>query len=508
MEEQKDCKGQGKTLKKTLFIGLPLLGLGTAAFVTAGLSRVDAAQVQAYRLSLAGEEIGIVESGQVFQNVLSGVRSVMTEETESIVYLDMDYELEPVQAGQAEFMDLETLEKTIYEKAKECQQSTKVKAYTIKINQYTVTVANKEEVISLLEAAKAKYDTCDDYQVELVTDTTSELPGYTVRVQPRKLSIQDDILEVSAGVTSVTNADNKKTNPALKNLYFDEKIEIVETYVESTGIVPLEQAISDVIKEKEKNKIYEVESGDCLSVIAEKTETSVDRIVALNELSGENAVLQVGDELIVTVPEPELSVITEQVSTYEEDYTKTQYIDNDEWYTTKEEVISLGTVGHHQVTDIVTCKNGVETGRKMIHEVIMTEATPTVIERGTITPPTFIKPLSNGRFTSGFKYRWGRWHKGVDWACPTGTAIKASSSGVVVQAGWSSGYGYCITLSHPDGKKTRYAHLKKILVSNGESVKQGEKIALSGNTGRSTGPHLHFEIIVNGKQVDPFKYLN
>ena len=137
----------------------------------------------------------------------------------------------------------------------------------------------------------------------------------------------------------------------------------------------------------------------------------------------------------------------------------------------------------------------------------MTEAQPKIIERGTITPPTYIKPLSNGRFTSGFKYRWGRWHKGIDWACPTGTAVKASSSGTVVQAGWSSGYGYCITLSHPDGKKTRYAHLKKILVSNGQSVKQGEKIALSGNTGRSTGPHLHFEIIVNGSQVDPFKYL-
>ena len=80
--------------------------------------------------------------------------------------------------------------------------------------------------------------------------------------------------------------------------------------------------------------------------------------------------------------------------------------------------------------------------------------------------------------------------------------------GTVVSAGWSNGYGYCITIRHPDGKQTRYAHLSKILVSSGKSVKQGDKIALSGNTGRSTGPHIHFEILVNGSQVNPLKYLN
>lgn len=505
MDTQKNSSGHKK--KRSGLLVAAVLVFGMAAFVTAGISRVNAADMEYYRLSLKGTEIGIVESGQSFYNALAKARERIAADSDEIVYLDMEYELTKTGPDTGEILKNGELEEAVYQAALDCRQDTKVKAYTIKVNQFTVTLASREDVVALLEAAKQKYDTCDDFSVELVTDTSKELPGYTVRLQKKNQFAEKEILEVDAGIAAVTDKAQEESDESLKNLYFAEDIEIVETYVEAENIVPLEQAVSDVTKEKEKNRIYEVEAGDCLSLIAQKTETSTERIIALNELSGENALLQVGDELIVTVPEPELSVITRTEVTYEEDYTSVEYIDNDQWYTTREEVISQGTTGHHQVTDIVTSKNGIETSREQIAEVVMTEAEPTVIERGTITPPTYIKPISNGRFTSGFKFRWGRWHKGIDWACPTGTAVKASCSGTVVQAGWSSGYGYCITLSHPDGKKTRYAHLKKILVSNGQSVKQGEKIALSGNTGRSTGPHLHFEIIVNGSQVDPFKYL-
>ena len=256
-------------------------------------------------------------------------------------------------------------------------------------------------------------------------------------------------------------------------------------------------------------KAVEVQPGDTLSDIANSHGLYVKDVLVLNEGLTETTTLHIGDEIIITVPEPELSVTTVEESTYQEEYyAEVQYIDNDSWYTTQTVVRQEPVAGYHEVTALITSKNGIEESREIIAETVIREPVVEIIERGTQTPPTYIKPISGGVFTSGFKWRWGRMHKGVDWSCPVGTSVMASCGGTVTQAGWFSGYGYCVTLKHPDGRQTRYGHLSKILVSVGQSVKQGQKIALSGNTGRSTGPHLHFEIIINGSQVNPLKYLN
>ena len=285
-------------------------------------------------------------------------------------------------------------------------------------------------------------------------------------------------------------------------------MEEVKAYVDADQVTPLQDAIEAVTKETEKNQTYEVQPGDTLSVIANSRGYYVDEVLALNPGLTRDATLHLGDEIIISVPEPELSILTTEQSTYEEDYdAETQYIENDSWYTTQQVVRQEAVPGHHEVTVLTTSKNGTETSREMVSENVITEPVPEIIEKGTQTPPTYIKPITGGTLTSTFKWRWGRMHKGIDWAVPKGTAVRASCGGTVVSAGWSGGYGNCITIRHPDGKQTRYGHLSKILVSAGQKVDQGQKIALSGNTGRSTGPHVHFEIIVNGSQVNPLKYL-
>ena len=114
---------------------------------------------------------------------------------------------------------------------------------------------------------------------------------------------------------------------------------------------------------------------------------------------------------------------------------------------------------------------------------------------------------STHRFTSGFGRRWGRMHYGSDFAAPHGTPIYATADGVITKAGWATGYGRLIKIKHDFGIETRYAHLSKIRVKVGQKVSRGDRIGDMGNTGRSTGTHLHYEIRVNGNAVNPMKYL-
>lgn len=95
------------------------------------------------------------------------------------------------------------------------------------------------------------------------------------------------------------------------------------------------------------------------------------------------------------------------------------------------------------------------------------------------------------------------YHTGIDLACPTGTAVKASMSGTVAKAGWSNVFGNYVIIKHIDGYQTLYGHLSKIKTKKGAFVNQGEIIGLVGSTGYSTGPHLHFTVYKNGKLVNP-----
>lgn len=120
----------------------------------------------------------------------------------------------------------------------------------------------------------------------------------------------------------------------------------------------------------------------------------------------------------------------------------------------------------------------------------------------------FAMPVKSGyRLTSGFGNRWGRLHAGTDFAASHGTPIYATADGVVSEAGWSGGYGRLIKIDHDFGIETRYAHLSRIRVRPGERVVKGQRIGDMGNTGRSTGTHLHYETRVNGRPVNPMNFI-
>jgi murein DD-endopeptidase MepM/ murein hydrolase activator NlpD len=117
-------------------------------------------------------------------------------------------------------------------------------------------------------------------------------------------------------------------------------------------------------------------------------------------------------------------------------------------------------------------------------------------------------PLKSAfRFTSGFGHRWGRMHEGTDLAGAYGSPVYSTADGVVIHAGWQSGYGRLVKIQHAFGIETRYGHLSEIRVSAGQKVSRGDRIGDMGNSGRSTGTHLHYEVRIGGEAKNPMTYI-
>lgn len=174
-------------------------------------------------------------------------------------------------------------------------------------------------------------------------------------------------------------------------------------------------------------------------------------------------------------------------------------------------VKSNGKEGEKLVSKEVVLENNKIISSRIISEKIITAAQEKVIVKGnkaqtSASSATLVMP-SRGAVSSVFGWRWGRMHEGIDIAAPMGEPIKAALDGTVTYAGWMSGYGNFIKLKHSDGVETAYGHCSKIDVKVGESVKKGEVIGAVGSTGNSTGPHLHFEVLVNGEHKNPTPYI-
>ena len=137
--------------------------------------------------------------------------------------------------------------------------------------------------------------------------------------------------------------------------------------------------------------------------------------------------------------------------------------------------------------------------------VLPTEA-PTPMPSSDLMEPSFKEPAV-GVLTSPFGSRWGRNHNGIDIGAEHGSDILAADGGTILLADWVEGYGNYLIIDHENGFQTAYAHCSELLVSQGEKVSQGQVVALVGNTGNSTGPHLHFEIKFNDVFQNPLDYV-
>lgn len=501
--------------------------LGLALLFFPSFTKIRHTGDNMYTIYLNGTMVGMVDSMEDAKADLQKARLQVAKQSQKLFFADVKMTAEGDEMMVGKIDSSNDVIANMCDVLVANEMKDRQLAYMIKINQFVINLDSAESVTQALQAALDKYDANGEFEVELVLDPDREINVLTTKITDSDLREQENKEFPTAGVDQVyadlvkasrtrVQTDFEDYDYGLIDLSYGDEIEVIETYLYADAISGVDEAVEVLTKDQEKNEIYEVQAGDTLSEIAINTNIPLDQIIAMNEtLENENSTIRVGDELIITVPQPELSVNRQEEIYYEEDYdAPIEYIYNDDWYTTEKVTRVQPSAGHRKVAAIVNYHNASVVETQILKEQVTIKPVAKVIEVGTKTPPTYIKPISGGRLTSYFGRRKSptkgasSYHKGIDWATPVGTAVMASSAGTVVKAGWGSGYGYVVYIQHADGRQTRYGHLSKVLVSPGQTVSQGQKIALSGNTGVSTGPHIHFEILINGSQVNPFDYMN
>ncbi len=346
--------------------------------------------------------------------------------------------------------------------------------------------------------------------------TSSALEEANPGVDPSRLKAGDVInLTTDAGAREVVaQVDGPviDNNADIKEVDFTEEIEIVKVETSYSKLDDPDETIARIRKGKEEMRNHVVEVGESYWIIAKMYDTTVEELLSANP-DQDSQGLKPGDEVNLFVPTPLLTVKTvEQVQYTEETNFETQVIYDDSMYKNKKNITTKGAKGTSEIVANITKLNGIVEDKEIITTKTIVEPITEVVVQGTKELPktaatgSFMVPTS-GRLSSPYGMRSGRMHRGIDLANRTGTNIYASDGGRVTFAGYKGSYGYMIEVNHENGYVTRYAHASKLLVKSGERVYRGQHIAEMGNSGRSTGPHLHFEVVANGAHQNPSRFI-
>jgi len=306
------------------------------------------------------------------------------------------------------------------------------------------------------------------------------------------------------------------SNVLLEDVQVDERITTRDYYCYPEEISNAETLAAILLRGTDRREVYLVSRGDSLWKIARDYSLSVDELKEANpQIKGDR--LQIGDELSLIVPEPMVNVYTVERLTIEEKIPfSVKHVNDDSLWKMQTQIIEAGEYGIKEIVYQVTRENGVETTRTFMSEEVVKEPKTQLVAQGTATIPSrgtgdFLWPVAGGgRITSGYGWRSGGFHSGLDVGARKGTSVLAADSGVVVFSGWDGGYGNSVVIFHGN-YYTRYGHNTENKVSAGQAVNKGDVIGTVGITGQATGYHLHFEVRtggVYGKAYDPLDFFS
>lgn len=404
--------------------------------------------------------------------------------------------------------------------------------YTVKVDDKVVgTVATKTEYYEVLDEVKTEVETIsnieftpkasEEFSVEIISkDDFTEKKELAENLKSTSPEMEEAYV-ITADGEFVTALINKEEADLLVDQYlksFEAKENFTISYAPEV-LVELSYAPKGEIIDFEtaKRKFY---LGECFkhTVVSEETPITIAEHYGITEekLLADNGVLEIYEGMVLSVytGNPIIPIKSVEYINGEIDipFEITEKEDNT-IYEGQTRIEVQGVVGKKYLHAYITRVNGIVTQENIISSEVLTEPVTQVQLKGTKTPPSsygtgeFIMPTS-GRLTSTYGRRWGRTHAGIDVAATTGTPIYAADNGVVVEAEYqNNGYGKIIKIDHQNGYVTYYAHCSALYVNVGDVVAKGDKIAAIGNTGRSTGPHLHFEIRKDGNHQNPFNFI-
>jgi Membrane proteins related to metalloendopeptidases len=465
-----------------------LLLAGCTAVVLAGGAAyghhyVKANTVSYYELYRDGELLGTVESKEAVEAFLGRKRAELAAANPGIT------------------MELETGELTFVERSEykahpDTEASLAALEGLLDSHAVGVEVRVNGKLIAVVPDEKTAEQVLDRIKSEFAA---AEEEGAAVRPP-----------EVTALAYEGNAASAEEPKAHVESIRIVEQVDTGRVEIDPSRISDAETLYQRLVEGTTKKTTYVVQKGDCIGCIASKFDISPE-IIYQNNPWIEDDLIRVGDELDLTVLRPFVTVETvERVSEIEEIEPEVIVRKNDEMRAGQQKTIQAGVPGTKRVTYRLVKQNGYLMREEVVDEQVLEPAVPAIIMKGTKVirgegSGKFAWPVTGAKITSKFGKRWGRQHKGID--IIGNKSILASDTGVVSFAGKKNGLGNAIIIDHKNGYQTVYGHLSKINVKKGQIVEKGEKIGIMGNTGNSTGTHLHFEIHKNGSPKNPLNYL-
>jgi murein DD-endopeptidase MepM/ murein hydrolase activator NlpD len=470
-----------KRSKKQLTIAVgSLVFIGVAAF--AGNQYVTANTVEFYKVYMDGKEIGTVNNKALVDQLVT-IKTKEVEQKYPGVHMALNAD-KITYAADKQYKPTVNSNETI-DKLSNLLVPTAT-GVSLKINGKVVGVVKDQETAdTILAKVKSKY-------------------------QPQSKAATKQVKALSVKSTSAATTPTKTKMSRVESVGFVEKVATEDTQVDPSKILTAEESYNLLAQGEISPIKYTVKDGDTISGIAHKFNVS-QGVIYNNNPKVDEFNLKIGMNLDLTVSKPALTVsIVEKVTENIVIEPLTEIRTDPSMRAGQTKVVREGKSGLKQMSYMLTKHNGDLVIEQWLGQKVITPAVSKIIVRGTKVvvgegSGNFAWPVSSASISSPYGTRWGRMHKGID---ITGNHnVKASDDGVVSFAGTKSGYGNVIIINHKNGYETLYGHLDSFKVKKGAVVEKGQAIAIMGNTGRSTGTHLHFEIHKNGSLRNPMSFL-